>query len=465
MSKLSYVLDLIRYYGLKGFMRKVWEKTVVDHKRFAVKNVFDMPDFQQYSGRKEISYEVLPLKPRSVFYWIHFFYPQRQGGTERFLLNLAGQQQGNIHIFTLGTEKLERYPSRISGIVYREYIYLGLPVVEFRYIKTPDGLFYKKIDSNDPIMGKFMEYWVHKERPEFVHCVYPQPYASGLSICKSQSIPYIVTLTDFNILCHYATMVDMQGCLCPGCEKGNRCRERCRTGAVQAPDVRYRASSDLLKNAAYVTVPSNFVAKVIHQEYTGIDPIVIPHGISEEFQADEKTNRETVRRFAYFGTLAPMKGVHLLLQAFLACKNETLELHIYGTGEFHYCKQLQRLTQNDPRILFHGKVSPCEMPKYYRENDCIVVPSMWYETYNFVVREALACGKIVLVADIGAMPEVIQEHQNGLVFKAGSVSSLTRAIQDAVLTRWPVQDERFPTPEMEAKAYERLYEEMSCAGS
>lgn len=464
MGKIPYVLDLIQYHGLKGFAQKAREKIIVNRGRFKIKSDCNkVPHFQQYQIKSVVPCETHSESSKSIFYWIHCFYPKSQGGTERFLLNLAKQQQGNVRIFTLGTEKMEYYPSRISGIAYREYFYCGLPIVEFRYMKTPNGLFYKRLNTNDAEMKQFMECWIRKEKPDLVHCVYPQTFASGLELCKAQRIPYIITLTDFNILCHYATMVDKQGSLCPGCNQGFRCGMICKTSTIQAPEDRYRVSSALLRNASYVTVPSNFVAYVIHQEYEGIDPIVIPHGISDEFRPCGPKTRDAVKRFAYFGTLTPMKGVHLLLQAFSLCRNEQLELHIYGAGEPHYTEQIKRLAHGDRRVVLHGKVPPHEMSKFYQENDCIVVPSMWYETYNFVVREALACGKIVLAADIGAMPEVIREHQNGLLFEAGSVSSLQQAIEDAVSTRWPVQKNRFPTPESEARSYERLYEEMSCA--
>ena len=48
-----------------------------------------------------------------------------------------------------------------------------------------------------------------------VHCAYPQPMAAFLQACTEREIPYVVTLTDFNIFCHYATMVDRQDILAP----------------------------------------------------------------------------------------------------------------------------------------------------------------------------------------------------------------------------------------------------------
>ena len=65
-------------------------------------------------------------------------------------------------------------------------------------------------------------------------------------------------------------------------------------------------------------------------------------------------------------------------------------LDLYGTGTAFYERRLKRLAGNDQRIHFCGSVSFERMPEVYRTHDCIVVPSLWYETYNFVsVRQSL----------------------------------------------------------------------------
>ena len=78
----------------------------------------------------------------------------------------------------------------------------GLGVVEFRYRKTPYGLFYKRIDPNDRSMHRFAMYFLKQDCPDMVHCAYPQPMAAFLQACTEREIPYVVTLTDFNIFCY-----------------------------------------------------------------------------------------------------------------------------------------------------------------------------------------------------------------------------------------------------------------------
>lgn len=89
------------------------------------------------------------VQPFCIYYLVHYFYPNRQGGTERFVFNMARAQQEKGHrvkVFTLGTADCNEYPFSVGDILYRTFLFEGLEVVEFRYRKTPYGLFYKRID-------------------------------------------------------------------------------------------------------------------------------------------------------------------------------------------------------------------------------------------------------------------------------------------------------------------------------
>lgn len=451
------VFSLLRYYGLKGMATKVWEKYVVDRKRFQAEGKTEVPTFLSCSQRE------LPVmkergQPFCIYYLVHYFYPNRKGGTERFVFNMARTQQEKGHrvkVFTLGTEDCKAYPFSVGDILYRTFLFEKIQVVEFRYRKTPYGLFYRRINPNDRAMQLFATYFLKQDCPDIVHCAYPQPMAAFLRVCTEACIPYVVTLTDFNILCHYATMVDRQGYFCPGCKQGQRCAAVCKTNTVPNFSQRYKYANELLQKAAAVAVPSEFVASVVHQEFPKIVPYVIPHGIAPEFFYSRKPIQR-VQKFAYVGTFSELKGIHMLLSAFQRISGD-YTLDLYGQGNSAYEQRLMRQAGGDARIHFCGPIAFDRMPEVYRTHDCVIVPSLWYETYNFVVREALAAGCLVVTSRIGAMPEAIQEGQNGFLFKAGDEDALLNALECAAHFSGNVFLSRQPSTMEEARKYEAIY--------
>lgn len=459
MSPLKRDLELLQFYGLKGGMLKVWEKLIVDRKRFKSKMKRSMPDFSAYSLPKPVGLPQTDYNEQklTIWYLVHCFYPTHTGGTERFVYNLAKQQQQAGHavkIITLSELAVKKFTANRGEIFYREVDYKGLPVIEFRYRKTPVGLYYKVIEESSALK-EFAQYHIKQERPDIVHCAYPQPFAGFLTACREEKIPYILTLTDFNIFCHYATMVKQNGQFCAGCQEGRLCEQDCPTRVIGNPTTRYHTAKQIMENAAAVVTPSEFVAKIIHKEFPAIIPYVIPHGLGEGFSNDK--SRKQTKRIIYAGALSELKGVHLLIEAFRKIEGN-VTLDILGTGNSFYVKRLHKLAKGDARIQFVGVVPPEKMQQIYRTSDCVVVPSIWYETYSFVLREALACGCIVIASDIGAMPEAIIEGKNGFLFRSGNVEDLQCVLQKAINFDWhEYYQASFPSLQDEGNYYQALY--------
>jgi glycosyltransferase involved in cell wall biosynthesis len=62
--------------------------------------------------------------------------------------------------------------------------------------------------------------------------------------------------------------------------------------------------------------------------------------------------------------------------------------------------------------------------------DAVVVPSLVWETYSIVAREAMSLGIPVIASRIGALPEAIRHGDNGLLFTPGSAQELARILRD-----------------------------------
>jgi hypothetical protein len=119
-----------------------------------------------------------------------------------------------------------------------------------RHRRSPLGLYYKSISETDRAMEQFAAYLVQAHQIQLVHAAYPQPYASFLRMCVQLGIPYLVTATDFNLICHYSSMITRQGRFCHGSACGDHCARRCKTYGVSDFNARYINARHLLANAA-----------------------------------------------------------------------------------------------------------------------------------------------------------------------------------------------------------------------
>ncbi len=433
-KKLSKILSYIYHYGLISTVSLAYEKLVSDKKRFAPKEkIKSLHIFNADSGRacEAPNFTDAPLLPKArILYLIHYFYPERKGGTERFTFNIANEMKarGSVPIVLVLDANLPMrdYTFRHGDILFREYEYSGIKCIGFRHKKAPRGLFYKAITEDDADMRAFLRFLAEKLEIDIVHATYPQPFAPMLAECRALGIPYIVTCTDFAMICHYATMVDKNGefCTCP--YGGERCSKTCKSLLCRDFGKRYKAAKSALLGASAVTAPSGFVRKMISREFPELDIITVGHGISDEFK--EEKPRSAVKSFLYAGTLSPLKGVHLLLSAFARLEGD-FELIIAGAGDEKYKKMLMKTA--DARVRFIGAIPAEKMPELYSNADCVIVPSMWYETYNFVLREAQKTGALVIASNIGAMPEAITEGENGFLFEPCCEDSLLDAIMRA----------------------------------
>lgn len=131
----------------------------------------------------------------------------------------------------------------------------------------------------------------------------------------------------------------------------------------------------------------------------------------------------------FAGRLSTEKGVESLINAWLAWNENAPELQIIGDGPLG--RKLADLvqTRGNTRIRFLGWLSESETQHHIARARLLVVPSVWFEGFPMVLREAFAFGTPVAVSDIGPLPSIVRDGISGLVFTAGNADSLLGAVR------------------------------------
>lgn len=126
----------------------------------------------------------------------------------------------------------------------------------------------------------------------------------------------------------------------------------------------------------------------------------------------------------YVGRISEEKGVSTLLEAWRKWGADAPKLHIVGDGP-----DLGTLKSSyaDLNVHWHGKLPADQTLEVIRSAQLLIIPSICFEGFPMVVREALACAVPILASNIGPMAEFVLPAF-GELFKPGdSIQLLNQA--------------------------------------
>lgn len=132
--------------------------------------------------------------------------------------------------------------------------------------------------------------------------------------------------------------------------------------------------------------------------------------------------RKGVKKFIYVGRLTRVKNLEWLIDRF--AQHLELDLTIIGAGEL--ADKLKSMAPDNVHLL--GPIANTELPKYYKEADVFVLPSL-SEPYGLVVEEALNNGTPVLLSHmIGCQDNLVAANKVGMVFKLNDVNDFEQKL-------------------------------------
>ncbi len=123
----------------------------------------------------------------------------------------------------------------------------------------------------------------------------------------------------------------------------------------------------------------------------------------------------------YFGRYSEEKGIETLIEA---CR-QLPDIPFVFAGKGDYADRLRELSN----VTDAGFVTGEPLAKLIREAWFSVCPSVCFENCPFSVMESLAAGTPVVGANIGGIPELIDDGKTGNLFESGNPESLAQAIR------------------------------------
>ena len=405
-----------------------------------------------------------------IIYLVHQFYPEWYTGTEKVVYKLSSMMQRaghSVRVIAYSFYPDSFYDRQCGDILLREFSYRGVPLTALRHKRIPENINFVFEDTK---LRKVTEEILGAEKPDIVHVGHPMRMVEFVSAAERMNIPYILTLTDYWLICQKVILLRAQGDLCRGQGGEEACRRFCPDLHAGTFSGRHDRARALLTTARKIVAPSHFLRDIFVDALGPMDISVINHGLSygiitanvKRYQKDDAVV------FCYAGSLTEHKGVHVLIRAFMQVSSPRIRLKIHGSGtNVPYIKMLHTESATDKRIEFCGVYDEEDLGRVLSAVDVIALPSMWFESYSLVLHEALASRVPVVSSDLGIMAEKIRDGVNGFLFPLGDVEGLKAVIEKIADNpellngiKENIKDLVIPSIEQEAHAYQALYAQM-----
>lgn len=397
---------------------------------------------------------------------VHGFPPREWAGTELVTFHLSQALQARGHDITVMTRTGEDQ----EEFSVHEAQENGLHIVRVVNNLTKVESFRQSYDN--AFLDERFTQLLDRVQPDLVHFQHLALLSvSLLPLAVALGYPTILSLHDFFFPCHLIHLIDTQGQFCLGPERGERCVSCLQSGATPE-EIRRRfvRMEEVLRASDAIITPSVFLARKIQQYFPIVEEKLrpVPLGVSR-FPPVERTRSANGRlRILFVGILLPHKGAHVLVEALHGLPADAIEVSLYGATLPFWQSYVDRLKEQayGLPVRFCGVYPHEQLSAILAQHDVLVMPMIWEETFSILAREALLAGLPVIAVRRGALPEVIQDGVNGLLFEPEDALDLRRCLsrlltEPELIDQLRVVNPQIKTVEEYARDMEGVYQEVT----
>lgn len=364
---------------------------------------------------------------------VHKFYRTLSGAEMYFhdVVRILKSNGHDVKIFTTnfnaegGTDEKSTDPSVVYGFP-KNYLHGGF----FSRMKNLPSLIYSK--DNKKAFSDLLKAF----QPDVVHCFSLNIALSPslLEACKEQSIPVVMSCNDYKHICTNYRLYH-HGKVCTDCKGGklympvinNCCKHSFAFSVASSIEAYVHESRDIFrKNIHTFSYESDFMLKITDDFWKGKKHN--SYLLGKPFHAPTyQAHYDYDNYLLYIGRLSDEKGVDVLLRAMQLVPDA--KLRIVGTGP--YKEHLEKLSKDLKlsNVEFMGSRWGDEAKDFIRKCRFVVIPSLWFENFPYVITETYALGKALIGSDRGGIPENIVPRETGYVYPADDFVKLAEYIK------------------------------------
>lgn len=394
--------------------------------------------------------------------------PRAVGGEPLYVQDLVSEQRKlgyNVSVL-LPKQTLKDKKSKViqKGMVY--YLESSLPVSSIFGMKNSID-FIKKYDKR--IFKEYLE----EVRPDIIHIhTFMGLPKEFLEVAKKMNIKLIYTTHDFYGICLKSNLINGENKICSQidskiCAKCNiangldtkmmylistelykKIKSNFIINKLKTTYRKKKLKDDIEKGEVYISDSQVNQFEQLLQYYRGM------FGLIDQFHFNSTVSKEVFKKYlpniegkvisitlstiednrkyekirkksgklqiGYIGRIEPYKGINILLDALEKMENSNIdfECNLYGDNFSIYDKYLSGKVHN------RGNYARKDIKKIFENMDVLVLPSIWFETFGFVVLEALSYGVPVIVSKNVGAKDVLENLSEMIISDSNSLYHL-----------------------------------------
>jgi teichuronic acid biosynthesis glycosyltransferase TuaC len=269
---------------------------------------------------------------------------------------------------------------------------------------------------NGPVCARILLPYVRASRPEIIlnYWLYPDGFAA-VRAGRALGLPVIVGAIGSDIR-----------------RLNDPLTVRMVRQTMSAADAVITVSEELRRRAIELGVPAGKVTTILN----GCDTSVFIPG-DREAARRELACDPGCELIVYAGNLYAAKGLGELLEAFAGLAGSRPRARLVIIGQGPYAETLNRRAAArglQDRILLTGRRDAAGVAAWMRAADLFCLPS-YSEGCPNVLVEALACGRPVVAAHVGGIPELVDDSC-GILVPPRDAARLRQALEEALSKTW-----------------------------
>lgn len=313
------------------------------------------------------------------------------------------------------------------------------------YVRNNDEIpkydFFKKLAFFPNAIFSLKSYFelrrlVKNERPDIahVHNVFPLISPSVYTALHHENVPIVQTVHNFRFLCPNGLFLT-HGHLCERCKFGNTLHAvhlKCYRNSILL-SLLYAVSIGLHRSLGTFNRIDRFIAltefakdKFTEARFTKAEKISVLGNYLQMPLPEPLFTKPVDGYLAYLGRLSEEKSISTLIKAVAGI--EGLTLKIAGDGPERNALQEMVKGLKLERVEFVGHISGEDKWNFLRNAIGTVIPSKCYENFPLLILECMAVGTPVIGSNLGGIPHIICDRQNGLIFDHSKPEDLKEKI-------------------------------------